>query len=88
MNPTIHIEAGCLDNAGAIARQFVGGALAAIVSDDTVFSRYGSRLEASLKAAGWDVVRFVFPHGEAQKNLATYGELLSFLAEQHLTGRT
>ena len=85
MNPTIHIEAGCLDNAGAIARQFVGGALAAIVSDDTVFSRYGSRLEASLKAAGWDVVRFVFPHGEAQKNLATYGELLSFLAEQHLT---
>lgn len=85
MNPTIHIETGCLDNAGAIARQFVGGTLAAIVSDDTVFSRYGSRLEASLKAAGWDVVRFVFPHGEARKNLATYGELLSFLAEQHLT---
>ena len=68
MNPTIHIEAGCLDNAGAIARQFVGGALAAIVSDDTVFSRYGSRLEASLKAAGWDVVRFALsPWGRPKR---------------------
>ena len=94
MNPTIHIETGCLDNAGAIARQFVGGALAAIVSDDTVFSRYGSRLEASLKEGvklGGELIAFIHypPIYRAEENvyltdvLQRYGVKRCYYAHLH-----
>ena len=58
---------------------------AAIVTDDTVNALYGDTVERSLCEAGFSAVRFVFPHGEQSKTLATYGALQSFLAANRLT---
>lgn len=77
----VHIEAGILDRVGEFVRQSVGGQTAVLVSDDTVAALYGDRVEASLRAAGYETLRFVFLHGEASKNAETYLSLLNFLAE-------
>ncbi len=58
---------------------------AALVADDTVDALYGGRAAAALETAGLAVSRFSFPHGEGSKTLATYGRLLSFLAQEELT---
>ena len=81
----VHIEAGILDRAGEFVRQSAGGQTAVLVSDDRVAALYGDRVEASLRAAGYAVLRFVFPHGEVSKNAETYLSLLNFLAEHRVT---
>ena len=56
-----------------------------IVSDDNVFPLYGAVAESELMKAGMECCRFVFPHGEKSKTLATYGALLEFMAENRFT---
>jgi 3-dehydroquinate synthase len=46
---------------------------------------YGDTVEQSLRAAGYAVTRFVFPHGEQSKNTETYVSLLCALAGASLT---
>ena len=56
-----------------------------IVSDSNVWPLYGETAKSSLEYAGFCVVSFVFPAGEASKNGFTYLELLNYLAENQLT---
>lgn len=79
------IERGLLSRLGELTKANAGGTACALVSDDTVFSLYGEQAKQSLEQAGYRVVPFVFPHGEASKTLDTYGRLLNFLCEHHLT---
>lgn len=81
----VRVERGALSRLGEWTRQTVGGQTAALVSDDTVCALYGAQAEASLRQAGYRVVSFVFPHGEASKTLSTYAQLLTFLSENRLT---
>lgn len=91
----IHIEAsgaydiligrGLLDRLGQIMAESVGVCTAAVIADDTVFSLYGQRTEQVLRDAGFRVLRFVFPHGEASKTLATYGSALNMLCRERMT---
>jgi 3-dehydroquinate synthase len=81
----ITIEAGLLDRAGEILAKGNDLCTAAIISDDCVAGLYLPRLEAALKAAGFHVFSFVFPHGETSKNAATYIRILEYLANNHLT---
>lgn len=62
-----------------------GSAAAFIVSDDRVFPLYGEALAGSLTGAGYRVSSFVFPHGEEQKNLSTYGRLMEAVCRADLT---
>lgn len=57
----------------------------AIISDSNVFPLYGEQLKNSLEDAGFAVLHYVFPAGEASKNASVYLEILNFLAENHLT---
>ena len=57
----------------------------AIISDSNVFPIYGSVVSKSLSDAGFQVVTYTFPAGEASKTAATYLEILNFLAENQLT---
>lgn len=82
---TILIERGILARAGEIASQHLPSKNCAIISDDTVDALYGNQLESSLCAAGFHVERMHFPHGEASKNISTYGNVINFLAEKQLT---
>lgn len=81
----VHIGPGLLKNLGEYARDLTKAKKAALVSESNVFPLYGKTAENSLCAAGFQVVSFVFPAGEAQKNGKTYLELLNFLAENQLT---
>ena len=79
------VQRGLLARLGALSAQCVGPCSAMLVSDDRVFSLYGAQAEASLREAGFSVERFVFPHGEQQKSLATYGALLNALCSRRFT---
>ena len=81
----IQIERGLLPRLGEQAAEIVGACTAAVISDDTVFSLYGAQAERSLRSAGFRVVHFVFPHGEASKTLETYTRALNALCQAQLT---
>ena len=79
------VAPGLLAEAGARIRPLCPGKTCAIVTDDTVDALYGTTLEQSLRAADYQVVKYVFPHGEQSKNTATYVDILNFLARNQLT---
>ena len=72
---------GLLSECGARMREAVGLCRVAIVSDSTVDALCGDPVERSLRDAGYDALRCVFPAGERNKTLATLGGILEFLAE-------
>lgn len=92
---TIHVAAsrdydvcigeGLLNQLGTLASGLVSGRRAAVISDDAVFPLYGQQAEAALQSAGFQAEHFVFPHGERQKNLTTYGQALNFLCDRRFT---
>ena len=56
---------------------------AMVVSDDVVFPLYGENTVKTLLSCGFHAVEtFVFPHGEASKNLAVYGALLEAMCRK------
>lgn len=82
------IEAGLLGKAGTYLRGLLspsGTRRLVIVTDDRVSALWGDRCEDSLREAGFLTERFVFPHGEASKNMHTLSDLLEFLARIPLT---
>lgn len=79
----VRIGPGLLDTLGSCVPE--KAKKVCIVSETNVWPRYGEAAAASLKAAGKEVISFVFPAGEASKCAATYLELVNFLAENHLT---
>ena len=82
----IEIGRGLLDQAGEhIARVTGAGRTAAVISDTNVLPLYGRRLCDSLERAGFRPISWAFPAGEESKNLTTYGRLLHFLGENHMT---
>lgn len=92
---TVHIDTsrpydvligeGLLPRTGELMAQTMTARTAAIVTDDTVDALYGKQVEESLLRAGFSTLRYAFPAGEANKHLATLGDILEFLAESHLT---
>jgi len=82
---TIYIENGILEKVGAYTRELTKAQTAVLVTDDIVDALYAERAEKSLQEAGCQTLKFVFPNGEASKNLRVYGEILEFLAEHRVT---
>lgn len=56
-----------------------------LVSDDSVYALHGERTVKSLENAGFNVDTFVFPHGEASKNIHVAEKILEFCGDKHLT---
>ncbi len=79
------IGPGLLAEAGKRIAALKGPARAMVVSDDRVFPLYGETLMDSLRAAGLTPAQFVFPQGEQEKTLATYGRLLETLCRLRFT---
>ena len=82
------IGAGLMKKAGVYLRGLLspgGTKKLLLVTDDCVNTFWGDRCERSLRDAGFEVSRFVFPMGEASKNLSTLGDLLEFAAKIPLT---
>lgn len=81
----VNIGRDLLEHAGEWLAALMPARVAALVSDDVVDRLYGDAVEQSLIKAGFHVARMAFPNGEHSKNLATYGLILDFLAENQLT---
>ena len=73
--PNIHEYIAKLRNTGK----------AAIISDSNVWPYYGNVVTDGLKKAGLECVSFVFPAGESSKTMATYLDILNFLADAQIT---
>lgn len=80
-------DSGLLQQSGQLIRAALGEKVnkVCIVTDDKVSPLYRQPLKESLQAAGFEVLSFVFPHGEAYKSMATVSRLLEFLAEHQMT---
>ena len=82
----VFIERGLMEDTGKILFETLGRTCkAAILTDDIVDELYGAKTEYSLKQAGFDVCRFAVPHGEENKNLVRWAEMLDFLARNQIT---
>lgn len=81
----VAIGSGILRDCGALIASAVGPCRAAVITDDNVEKLYLRAVTESLRAAGFDTVSCVFPHGEKHKNLGTMSDILEFLAESGLT---
>ncbi len=79
------IGEGLIDKCGELTAKVVRPCRCVIVSDDTVDELYGDRAQISFRYAGFDVTRFAFPAGEANKNLSTLGDILNALGEAGLS---
>ncbi len=78
------IAPGLLDRVGELLRPLVKTDRAALICGDIVHPLYGGRAVRALERAGFRVCVKVIPHGEAHKDLSSYGEILSFLSENEL----
>ena len=74
-----------LKDSGKIISSVLPKCKIALITDDIVDGLYANKVSSSLEKQGFAVSKFVFPHGEESKNLATYGQILNFLAENEFT---
>ena len=81
----VHIGGGLLEKAGELIGPVTKSRTCAVITDSTVEKLYAARVCRSLQDAGFRVCLYAFPAGEQNKNLATYGGMLEFLAESKLT---
>ena len=92
---TVHINAGHGYDVvvGSGLRSAVGNFLmeisnpcrVAIICDDAVEGLYLSAVRKSIRRSGFDVVSLAIPHGEENKNLATFAQIVEFLAASQLS---
>jgi len=83
----VRIETGILSDAAAHIQQILPAGKIAIISDTNVWPLYGEALQSNLHNAGYCVIHYVIPAGEASKNGLQYLQLLEFLAQNELTRR-
>lgn len=79
------IGSGLLQKAGEAVKKVISPCKAAIVTDSTVVHLYEETVRKSLTETGFSVCTFVFPAGEASKNIHTLSHLLEFLAKEEMT---
>lgn len=92
---TVHIRAsrpydvlvgrGLLRRAGTLIARRIPCCTMVLVADSTVDALYSQAVAASLQEAGFTVLRFSFPAGEASKNIATLSALLEFMGKHYVT---
>ena len=75
---SVQIGPGLLGRCGSLLQDMLAPCRMAVITDDTVAPLYLDRVVRSLSGAGFAVVSYVFPAGEAHKNM-------DFLAREHLT---
>jgi shikimate kinase/3-dehydroquinate synthase len=77
----IFVGYGLLNKLGEKMKQSALSGTATIISDENVFSLYGSKVEVILKDAGFAVNSFVVPPGEETKSMDYAIKIYDFLVE-------
>lgn len=82
----VHIGPGLLEKLGEHTRALLPSAeRMALITDDNVEALWSGKAVSSLEKAGFEVCKYVLPHGEESKNGLNYLAILSFLAEKGLS---
>ncbi len=81
----VHIGPGLLNTCGETVAGVIGPCRMAVVADSTVAPLYLKTAEESLRRAGFRPRAYVFPAGEAHKDLDTLSGILEFLAAERFT---
>ncbi len=81
---SVYIGYDILSKVGKAAAMAAKSRKALIVTDDNIPLKYIEKVENSLTDEGFEVSKFVFPHGEKSKNISTYAALLNFAATEKL----
>lgn len=81
---TVYIGNDIISNVGKEAAKAAKSRKALVVTDDNISHLYIEKVEKSLAAEGFEVIKFVFPHGERSKCVTTYVELLNCAAANRL----
>ncbi len=82
----VFVGYGLLDKLGEKMKEAALSGTTTIISDENVFSFYGSKAEGVLKSAGFAVNHFVVPPGEGTKSTDFATKIYDFLVE-HRTER-
>jgi shikimate kinase/3-dehydroquinate synthase len=77
----VFVGYGLLDKLGEKMKKAALSGRATVISDENVFSVYGSKVEGILKDAGFAVNSFVVPPGEETKNMEYAIKIYDFLVE-------
>lgn len=83
----VHIGSGLLHSVPQRLARAYPNSRFAVITDETVYRLYGAALKAAFASQNLDCHVFAVPPGEASKSIATFGHLLSKLA-QHQYART
>ena len=81
----VYIGSGILENCGRFISDLFPMRNCMIISESNVAPLYLETVQKSCEAAGLHVSSFVFPAGEDQKTLGTFGMILNAMADAHLT---
>lgn len=86
LNPyDILIGKGIVSELGDILKNTVKAQTLVIITDDNVDKLYAEKVEKILKNSGFNVLKFVFCHGEKYKTMETVSDILEFMAENNVT---
>jgi len=80
----VFVGYGLLDKLGEKIKKTGLSGVMSIISDETVFSIYGQKVESILQNAGFAVNTFAMPPGEESKNINSAIRLYDFLVEQRV----
>ena len=81
----VYIGTGLLENCGRFVSEIFPQRSCMIVSETNVAPLYLKTVMDSCEIAGLSVSSFIFPAGEEQKNLSTFGTILNAFADARLT---
>ena len=80
----VFVGYGLLEKLGEKIKEAGLSGAVTIISDETVFSLYGSKVEGMLKNAGFAASSFAVPPGEESKNINSAIKIYDFLVEQRV----
>lgn len=81
----ILVGSGLINIVGGILSQTFSPCKVAVITDDNVDEIYGESVVCSLEENGFKTCKFVFEHGEKNKNINTFNDIQNFLAKNELT---
>lgn len=84
-NYNIYIDSGLLETCGEIIRSDAGGQKAVVITDTNIDKLHSGKVVESLEKNGYEVVKYVMPAGEENKNFENLIKIVSFMAQNRLS---
>lgn len=79
------IGTGLLAECGKYVREVSSAVKLAVITDDNVDRFHGEKVVKALESEGFEVCKYVFPHGEQSKAPETLFKIWNFLCENNIT---